>query len=257
MTRFNTSPGTSPATITATPAPVAGSTAATEVFQAGLVAHMPQLRAMARALTGSRDRADDLVQDTLARALAAEARFTPGTNQKAWLMTILRNQWISDLRAAKNRRTEELTADTASMPAAQLPNVELIEVGMAIQRMPATHQEVLTLVAAGGVDQEEAARLCGCAVGTIKSRLNRARTLLRVLLTEPGAGLGPASEGGARTAFGVPRRAQRRSSPGAEPHTAAREPASALTGRGADIRRQGGPAVTMAPMRPARRAASA
>ncbi|WP_170221590.1 sigma-70 family RNA polymerase sigma factor [Allostella humosa] len=154
-------------------------------FRKGLLLCLPQLRAFARVLTGARDRADDLVQDALTRALAAEHRFEQGTNIRAWLMTILRNQWISDLRSARRHRSEELTPDLATLPAAQLPTVALAELGRAMEKLSASHREVLMLVAASGLDHEEAAQICGCAVGTIKSRLNRARNHLHELLEGP------------------------------------------------------------------------
>ncbi|BBK40809.1 RNA polymerase sigma factor [Allostella vacuolata] len=156
-------------------------------FRRGLLLCLPQLRAFARVLTGARDRADDLVQDALARALTAEQRFEQGTNIRAWLMTILRNQWISDMRSARRHRSEELTPDLATLPAAQLPTVALAELGRAMGKLSASHREVLMLVAASGLDHEEAAQICGCAVGTIKSRLNRARTHLHELLDGPEA----------------------------------------------------------------------
>lgn len=157
-------------------------------FRQGILLCLPQMRAFARVLTGARDRADDLVQDAMARALAAEHRFEQGTNIRAWLMTILRNQWISELRTARRRRTEELTPDLASLPAAQLPSVALAELGRAMEKLSPSHREVLMLVAASGLDHEEAAQICGCAVGTIKSRLNRARNHLHELLEGPEAG---------------------------------------------------------------------
>ncbi|BBK29985.1 RNA polymerase sigma-70 factor (ECF subfamily) [Stella humosa] len=184
-------------TATPTQTPVRVATAATDGtqgpsvtafrgdFRKGLLLCLPQLRAFARVLTGARDRADDLVQDALTRALAAEHRFEQGTNIRAWLMTILRNQWISDLRSARRHRSEELTPDLATLPAAQLPTVALAELGRAMEKLSASHREVLMLVAASGLDHEEAAQICGCAVGTIKSRLNRARNHLHELLEGP------------------------------------------------------------------------
>ena len=153
-------------------------------FRSGLLLCLPQLRGFARVLTGTRDRADDLVQDALTRALAAEQRFEQGTNIRAWLMTILRNQWISDLRASRRHRSEELTPELGTLPAAQLPTVALAELGRAMEKLSSSHREVLMLVAAAGLDHEEAAQICGCAVGTIKSRLNRARTHLHELLDD-------------------------------------------------------------------------
>ncbi len=180
-------------------------------FRQGLLLCLPQLRAFARVLTGARDRADDLVQDALTRALAAEHRFEQGTNIRAWLMTILRNQWISDLRSARRHRSEELTPDLATLPAAQLPTVALAELGRAMEKLSPSHREVLMLVAASGLDHEEAAQICGCAVGTIKSRLNRARNHLHELLEGPEAGERGAVDDDAPTA-----RRRARSEDGAE-----------------------------------------
>jgi len=158
-------------------------------FRRLLVFHLPHLRAVARALTGHRDRADDLVNDTILKALSAETQFRPGTNIKAWLMTILRNHYINGLRRS---RIEVETVD--EIPEAALPTepnqeyvVEMNEVAAALQRMSAEHREILVLISAAGLSYEEAADVCGCAVGTIKSRLNRARgELKRVLATSKG-----------------------------------------------------------------------
>ncbi|WP_374447924.1 sigma-70 family RNA polymerase sigma factor [Stella sp.] len=180
-------------------------------FRQGILLCLPQLRAFARVLTGVRDRADDLVQDAMTRALAAEHRFEQGTNIRAWLMTILRNQWISDLRSARRRRSEELTPDLAALPGAQLPSVALAELGRAMEKLSPAHREVLMLVAATGLDHEEAAQICGCAVGTIKSRLNRARNHLHELLEGPeAAARGHSDEDAAATAR------RRAPAPGAE-----------------------------------------
>jgi RNA polymerase sigma-70 factor (ECF subfamily) len=136
-------------------------------FRDALVGHLPHLRAVARALTGHRDRADDLVNDTVLKALAAEAQFQPGTNLKAWLMTILRNHYINGLR--RNRIEVETIGD---IPEGALP------------LMSTEHREILVLVSAAGLSYEEAAEVCGCAVGTIKSRLNRARGELKRVLAQ-------------------------------------------------------------------------
>lgn len=164
-------------------------------FRSGLLLCLPQLRAFARVLTGTRDRADDLVQDALTRALAAEHRFEQGTNIRAWLMTILRNQWISDLRSTRRHRNEELKPDLAMFPATQLPTVALAELGRAMEKLSPAHREVLMLVAASGLDHEEAAQICRCAVGTIKSRLSRARSHLHELLDSSEADEGEAAAG--------------------------------------------------------------
>jgi RNA polymerase sigma-70 factor (ECF subfamily) len=147
------------------------------------VSHLPHLRAVARALTGHRDRADDLVNDTVIKALSAEAQFQPGTHLKAWLTTILRNHYINGLR--RNRIVEtvaELPEDALPSAPNQENVVEVNEIAAALQVMSVEHREILVLVSAAGLSYEEAAEVCGCAVGTIKSRLNRARAELKRVL---------------------------------------------------------------------------
>jgi RNA polymerase sigma-70 factor (ECF subfamily) len=153
-------------------------------FRTDLVSHLPHLRAVARALTGHRDRADDLVNDTVLKALSAESQFQPGTHLKAWLMTILRNHYINGLR--RNRIEVETIGDIPEGALPTAPNqdnvVEVSEVAAALQLMSIEHREILVLVSAAGLSYEEAADVCGCAVGTIKSRLNRARGELKQVL---------------------------------------------------------------------------
>jgi RNA polymerase sigma-70 factor (ECF subfamily) len=155
-------------------------------FRTELVSHLPHLRAVARALTGHRDRADDLVNDTVLKALTAEAQFQPGTYLKAWLMTILRNHYINGLR--RTRIEVETIGDIPEGALPSAPNqehvVEVNEVANALQRMSVEHREILVLVSAAGLSYEEAAEVCGCAVGTIKSRLNRARGELKKVLAK-------------------------------------------------------------------------
>ena len=148
-------------------------------FRDGLVQCVPQLRAFARMLTGTRDVADDLVQETILKALAAEGRFRLGTNLRAWLMTILRNHWISELRARRHLVGPELRPESATIHPGQLASVELSEVRAAIARLSPNHREIIAMVGGAGVELADAATICGCAVGTIKSRLNRARAALR------------------------------------------------------------------------------
>jgi RNA polymerase sigma-70 factor (ECF subfamily) len=159
---------------------------ATGDFRKDLVSHLPHLRAVARALTGHRDRADDLVNDTVLKALSAEAQFQPGTYLKAWLMTILRNHYINGLR--RTRIEVETIGDIPESALPSAPNqehvVEVNEVANALQRMSVEHREILVLVSAAGLSYEEAAEVCGCAVGTIKSRLNRARGELKKVLAK-------------------------------------------------------------------------
>jgi RNA polymerase sigma-70 factor (ECF subfamily) len=155
-------------------------------FRAQVVECLPQLRAFARVLTRNRERADDLVHDTLVRALAAEDKFQKGTNIKAWLLTILRNQHISDLRRRKVEvePVDDLVDAALPTPPGQFSAVEFGELRKALMKMSVQHREVLILVAAAGLSYEDTAEVCKCAVGTVKSRLNRARVELRRLLSE-------------------------------------------------------------------------
>jgi RNA polymerase sigma-70 factor (ECF subfamily) len=149
-----------------------------------LLAAAPSLRAFAISLCGNVDRADDLVQETLMRALANIHSFQPGTNMPAWLFTILRNLFRSEYR--KRRREVEDPdggyAETLKTQPEQTGHVEFKEFRDALAKLPADQREALVLVGASGFSYEEAAEICGCAIGTIKSRVNRARTRLAHLL---------------------------------------------------------------------------
>lgn len=153
-------------------------------FGQEIVSFLPHLRAVARSLTGNREWADDLVHDTVVRALTAEAQFQPGTNLKAWLMTILRNHYINGLRRRKFEVQPVGEIPDSALPVApsQEHTVEMNEVAAALQHLSVEHREILVLISAAGMSYEEAAGVCGCAVGTIKSRLNRARSELRRVL---------------------------------------------------------------------------
>jgi RNA polymerase sigma-70 factor (ECF subfamily) len=149
-----------------------------------ILATVPSLRAFAVSLSGSLDRADDLVQETLTRALANIDSFRPGTNMVAWLFTILRNQFRSEYRK-RRREVEDADGNHAlglQAPPEQMGHVEMGELRSALARLPDDQREALVLVGAAGFSYEEAAGICGCAVGTIKSRVNRARTQLASLL---------------------------------------------------------------------------
>jgi RNA polymerase sigma-70 factor (ECF subfamily) len=154
-----------------------------------ILAAVPNLRAFAISLSGNVDRADDLVQETLLRALANIDSFQPGTNLPAWLFTILRNLFRSEYR---KRRWEVEDADGSyveglkSQPE-QNGHVEFEEFRSALRQLPADQREALILVGASGFSYEEAAEICGCAVGTIKSRVNRARNRLAEMLAIEGA----------------------------------------------------------------------
>jgi RNA polymerase sigma-70 factor, ECF subfamily len=150
-----------------------------------MLSAVPSLRAFAISLSGNIDRADDLVQETLLRAIANIDSFQPGTNMSAWLFTILRNLFRSEYR--KRRREVEDTdgsyADSLKSHPEQNSRLEFKEFRTALDKLPPDQREALILVGASGFSDEEAAAICECAVGTIKSRVNRARTRLADLLS--------------------------------------------------------------------------
>ncbi|MGA2127088.1 MAG: sigma-70 family RNA polymerase sigma factor [Xanthobacteraceae bacterium] len=150
-----------------------------------VLAAVPKLRAFAISLCGNVDRADDLVQETLLRALANIDSFQRGTNMSAWLFTILRNHFHSEYR--KRRREVEdgdgSYAETLKSQPDQTARLELQEFREALAKLPPDQREALILVGASGFSYEETAEICGCAVGTIKSRVNRARTRLADLMS--------------------------------------------------------------------------
>jgi RNA polymerase sigma-70 factor, ECF subfamily len=155
---------------------------------------VPRLRAFAISLCSNVDRADDLVQETLLRALSHIDQFEPGTNMSAWLFTILRNLFRSDYR--KRRREVEdddgSYADSLKSQPEQTARLELDELPAALAKLPADQREAVILVGASGLSYEEAAHICGCPIGTIKSRVNRARGRLAELLSiESVEDLGP------------------------------------------------------------------
>jgi RNA polymerase sigma-70 factor (ECF subfamily) len=156
-----------------------------ESVRKAVLGAVPSLRAFAISLCGDVDRADDLVQETLLRALANIDSFQPGTNMTAWLFTILRNLFRSEYR--KRRREVEDTdgsyAESMKSHPEQNSRVEFEEFRAALAKLPEDQREALILVGASGFSYEEAAHICGCAVGTIKSRVNRARTRLAELLS--------------------------------------------------------------------------
>jgi RNA polymerase sigma factor (sigma-70 family) len=149
-------------------------------FKHALTEVAPHLRAFARALCGCRDRADDLAQETMMRAWAARDRYSAGTNFKAWTFTILRNHFYSEARRARfHGEYDELTAERIlRAPASQESTIELTDVLRALQVIPENYREALILVAAGNLSYEEIAEICGIALGTVKSRICRARAKL-------------------------------------------------------------------------------
>ena len=154
-------------------------------FQHGLLAAIPHLRAFAIGLCGKADSADDLVQETLVKAWANRAGFQPGTKLTAWLYTILRNVFYTEYR---KRRYE--VADTDGQYAAmqahrplQESHIAFQEFRVALGKLPDDQREALLLVGSSGLPYEEAAQICGCALGTMKSRVYRARVRLAAMLS--------------------------------------------------------------------------
>ena len=160
-----------------------------EQVRKAVLGAVPSLRAFAISLCGNVDRADDLVQETMMRALANIDSFQPGTNMSAWLFTILRNHFRSEYR--KRRRevedSEGRYAETLKTQPEQYGHMEFAEFRVALAQLPPDQREALILVGASGFSYEEAAKICDCAVGTIKSRVNRARTRLAELMSIDGA----------------------------------------------------------------------
>ena len=155
-------------------------------FKAELAGVIPHLRAFGRSLSGNRDLADDLVQETLMKAWAARKRFQAGTNMRAWTFIILRNLFLSQMRRARFRGEwdDHVANRILSAPASQDRHIELADMQRALLHLPQPQREALILVGAGGFSYEEAADICGCAVGTIKSRVARGRTALEQLLDQ-------------------------------------------------------------------------
>ena len=168
-------------------APKKGKSAEAErdsAFKKELLPLIPQLRAFARTLAGDPTAADDLAQDALMKAWDARASFEIGTNMKAWTFMILRNQFYSEKRrswrqAQLDQETAERTLIAVDDPSSPL---SLDELRLGLGMLPAEQREALVLVGAGGFAYEEAAEICGCAVGTVKSRVSRARRALQTIL---------------------------------------------------------------------------
>jgi len=149
-----------------------------------MLAAVPGLRAFAISLCGSADRADDLVQETLRRAIANVSSFQAGTNMMAWLFTILRNQFLSEYRK-RRREVEDVDGsyiESLTSAPEQNGHLEFNELYVALAKLPLVQREALLLVGASGFSYDQAAAICGTPVGTIKSRVSRARTLLAELL---------------------------------------------------------------------------
>jgi RNA polymerase sigma-70 factor (ECF subfamily) len=153
-------------------------------FKNELVSHVPELRAFARGLARDRTLGDDIVQEALLRAWAKSHTFESGTNMRAWLFTILRNVFYERGRR-QSREVEDpdqvIANATPSRPN-QESSVALTQLDAAMNRLPVEQREALILVGASGFTYEQAAEIIGCAAGTVKSRVSRAREVLAVEL---------------------------------------------------------------------------
>jgi RNA polymerase sigma-70 factor (ECF subfamily) len=163
-------------------------------LQNAMLAAVPDMRAFALSLCHRRDRVDDLVQEALLRAIGNIQSFTPGTNMTAWLFTILRNNFINECR--KNRHevsdVEGYFVGTMTSQPEQDMRLQLDDFRDALAQLPDDQREAVVLVGAAGLSHEEAAKICRCAVGTIKSRVYRGRMRLAELMSVAGSqDLGP------------------------------------------------------------------
>lgn len=158
-------------------------------FQHDLAALVPNLRAFARSLCGNPHNADDLVQETMVKAWKNQASFAEGSNLKAWLFTILRNTYLSERRKRKNEVEDQdgILASQLSVHGEQSGHMDMLDFSKAFAQLPDDQREALILIGAEGFSYEEAALMCGCAIGTIKSRVNRARGKLCDLMGVDGA----------------------------------------------------------------------
>lgn len=159
-------------------------------FKRELLATLPSLRAFAISLAGKADQADDLVQDTIMKAWGNQAKFEAGTNMKAWLFTILRNGFYSQMRKRGREVQDSDGAFTERMSShpEQHGALDMQDFKHALEQLPDDQREAIILIGASGFSYEEAAEVCDCAVGTVKSRVNRARARLQELLGISGHG---------------------------------------------------------------------
>src|SRR5580693_198118 len=158
----------------------------TTTFCDDVLQNLSRLESFARRLAGNRSFADDLVQETVLRALTHADQFRPGTNLLAWLMTILRNAYFNEKR--RERRVVALDVEnSAILPTAngaQEPHMHMRDVEARFACLPAVQREALVLVGANGLSYDHAAAIAGCAEGTMKSRVSRARLQLQQMLED-------------------------------------------------------------------------
>lgn len=157
---------------------------AKQEFKKELIKTLPSLRAFAISLVRATDKADDLVQDTIVKAWSKQESFKPGTNIKAWLFTILRNEFYSQMRRSGReiQDTNNVFSNNMCVHPSQYGSLDLKDFKKALDSLPPDQKEAIILIGASGFSYEDAAQICGCAIGTIKSRVSRARTKLQNIL---------------------------------------------------------------------------
>jgi RNA polymerase sigma-70 factor (ECF subfamily) len=146
-------------------------------------AEIPRLRRYARALLRDKDRADDLVQDTLLRGLDKAHLYRSGTDLRAWLFTIMHNQYVNSIRRSVRQR-EAFVVEKVPLTslAPQIPNLELRDLERTIARLSVEQRTTLLLIGLEGMKYEEVAQICGVPIGTVRSRLSRAREEVRRMM---------------------------------------------------------------------------
>lgn len=159
-----------------------------QAFKSELLKTLPSLRAFAISLVRSSDKADDLVQDTIVKAWSKQDSFQMGTNIKAWLFTILRNEFYSQIRKGGReiQDIDNILSNNMAMHPPQYGSLDLKDFKKALDSLPDDQREAIILIGASGFSYEDAAKICNCAVGTIKSRVSRARAKLQKLLDVQG-----------------------------------------------------------------------
>lgn len=176
-------------------------------FDRELLTHRDSLLAYGVSLTRRHNTAEDLVQETMIKAWKKQESFEPGTNMKAWLFTILRNEFYSQMRkrGREIQDTDGAFTERMSVHASQHGHMDMLDLNAAIALLPIDQQKAIMMVGASGFEYEEAAKKAGCAVGTMKSRVSRARTMLKKLLED----YEPSTSGRKRTGTYAPRKMQR------------------------------------------------
>jgi RNA polymerase sigma-70 factor, ECF subfamily len=164
-----------------------------------VIAVIPSLRAFALSLCRNRDRADELVQETLASAIAHIGSFRKGTNLGAWLFTILRNHFNTDYRKRKREEhdVDDCRAEALTVPPDQVGWGIAADIRAGFAKLSKAQRQALILVGASGLSYGEAAVIAGCEVGTMKSRVHRARTTLAAFLSDEISAVGRAESEGA------------------------------------------------------------